>query len=190
MNAEWWSNIELFEKIFWILAIPSTLAFLFQLVTTFIGGDMDIDSDIDSEIDGDTGAGFSFFTLKNLIAFFTIFSWTGLGCLDAGLGKFPSIAIAIFAGLIMMTIMASIFYFASRLTESGTLNLNNAIGSQGEVYLTIPANKGGFGKIQIKIQGSLRELEALTTDTQDLKTGSIVKVVDVSTNNILTVTQN
>jgi hypothetical protein len=40
------------------------------------------------------------------------------------------------------------------------------------------------------VQGSLRELEAVTNDPEDLKTGSIARVVDVSTNNILTVTKN
>jgi hypothetical protein len=178
MSTAWWSTIDLFKKIFWLLAIPSSLAFIIQPVSTFAGGDVDMD--IDTEIEGDTGVGFQFFTHKNLIAFFTIFSWTGLGCIDSGYSQFATLAISVLAGLAMMLVMAS------RLTESVTLNLKIMLGSEGEVYLTIPANKGGYGKIQIKIEGALRELDAVSKDSQKLKTGTIVKV---RTNNILTVTQ-
>jgi hypothetical protein len=190
MNAEWWSSLESFEKIYWAIAIPASFAFLIQLVATFFGGDADADMDIDAEFDADTGIGFQFFTLKNLIAFFAIFSWTGLACIDAGLSKSATIGISVSSGLAMMVIMASIFYFAHKLTQSGTLKLSNAIGSEGETYLTIPANKGGYGKVQINIQGALRDLDALTDDAEDIPTGSIIKVVEVSSNNILTVTKN
>lgn len=187
---EWWNQLTSFEKIFWIIAIPATVAFIIQLVTTFLGGDIDADLEVDTEIETDHGAGVQFFTVKNLIAFFTIFAWTGIACIDAGLSKGLVVFIAFLAGLAMMTIMATIFYYANKLTENGSLDLKNALGAEGEVYLTIPANKGGYGKIQIKVQGALRELEAVTTDNVDLKTGSIAKVIDVSTNNILTVTKN
>ncbi|PCJ66574.1 MAG: hypothetical protein COA58_05780 [Bacteroidetes bacterium] len=190
MNAEWWSTLESFDKIFWLIAIPSSVAFLIQLIATFFGGDVDADIDIDAEFDADTGIGFQFFTLKNLIAFFAIFSWTGLACIDADLGKSMTIVISITAGLAMMVVMASIFYFAHKLTQSGTLKLSNAVGTEGETYLTIPANRSGYGKVQIKIQGALRDLDALTNDNEDIPTGSIVKVVEVSSNNILTVTRN
>jgi hypothetical protein len=190
MDTEWWSALDSFEKTFWIIAIPSSFAFLIQLITTFLGGDMDTDTDLDTEVESDTGVGFQFLTIKNLIAFFTIFSWTGIACIDIGLGKSPTIIISLIAGLVMMTIMASIFYFANKLTESGSLNLRNAVNAEGQTYLTIPAKKGGYGKIQIKIQGALRDLDAVTKDSTDIPTGTIVKVTEVSSNNVLTVTRN
>ena len=49
--------------------------------------------------------------------------------------------------------------------------MKNALNSIGEVYLTVGANRSRTGKIQIKIQGALRELEALTDYNEDLKQG-------------------
>ncbi len=37
------------------------------------------------EIDAYGDIGFQFFTIKNLVVFFTLFGWTGLACLDSGL---------------------------------------------------------------------------------------------------------
>ena len=191
---DWWTTLDSFEKVFWIIAIPATLAFLIQLVLTFVGGDLDGDVDadtgVDAEMDSDHGIPFQFFTLKNLIAFFTIFGWTGIACIDAGLGTASTIIISFLAGTTMMAIMATIFYYMGKLADSGSLELKNALNKEGEVYLRIPAAKGGMGKVQIKVQGALRDLEAMTNDTEDLPTGSIIRVVQVTDNNILIVTKS
>ncbi|MDB9883159.1 hypothetical protein OAD66_08515, partial [Bacteroidia bacterium] len=80
MNSEWWSSLDTIAKVYWIIAIPSGFAFLLQLILTFNGGDVNTYLDIDAEIDGDTGIGFQFFTSKNLVVFFAIFSWVGIAC--------------------------------------------------------------------------------------------------------------
>jgi hypothetical protein len=186
----WFSSLATIEKIYWVFALVFSLAFIIQLIFTFVGGDADgADGDVDAEIEGDSGPGFQFFTIKNMVAFFTIFGWIGLACVKAEMSNGASIAIAVASGLVMMTIMAAIFYFASKLVHSGTLNLNNAINLIGEVYLTIPANRKAFGKVQINVQGSLRELEAMTDDDEDLKTGSLVTVKQIVNNNILLVSK-
>jgi hypothetical protein len=191
---EWWSALNSFEKTFWIIAIPASVAFLVQLVLVFIGGDLegdfDGDTDVDAEVDADHGIPFQFFTLKNLIAFFTVFGWTGLACSDSGLSNWISILISFVSGVVMMSIMATIFYYMGKLTDSGSLDVRNALNSEGEVYLIIPGSRSGFGKVQIKVQGSLRELDAATNDESDIPTGSIVRVVEVSSNNILIVTKS
>ena len=86
-----------------------------------------------------------------------------------------------------MVVMAAIHYFMSKLADSGTLEMKNAIGKTGEVYLTIPARKTGSGKLQVKVQSSVRTLDAMTDELEDIKTGSIVEVVDLIGENILMV---
>lgn len=186
-----WEGLTLFGKIYWAIAIPSSLVFIIQMLMTFIGGEMDTDlGDVDADIDGDTGAGFQFFTIKNTIAFFTVFGWTGLGCIDAGLNPFITILLSTIAGLIMVVILSSLFYFMSRMSEDGTLQLKNAVGKIAEVYLSIPKSQEGYGKVQIKVQGSLRELSAMTRDEEDLKSGSLVQVLEIINNQVLLVTKN
>ena len=67
--------------------------------------------------------------------------------------------------------------------------IENAVGNTGEVYLRIPANREGHGKIQVEIQGTLREMDALTDDEKELPTGSIAQVLEIVNNQILLVTQ-
>jgi hypothetical protein len=86
-----------------------------------------------------------------------------------------------------MLIMASLFYFMSKLAENGTLKMKNAIGKLGEVYLVIPASRKGFGKVQLSVQGSVRTLDAMTDEPENIPTFSIIEVIDVIDDNILIV---
>lgn len=186
---EWFTGLEWFDKIFWIIALIGSGLFVVMMLVTFItgGGDMDVDGDFNGDVDMDADGGFSFFTIKNLIAFFTIFGWSGIAALENDLAKLSVIFIATICGLIMMFIMAGLFYLISRLHDSGTLEIKNAIGNIGEVYLTIGESRSSIGKVNVRIQGALRELEALTDDEAPLKTGSVIEVIDVTNNGILIV---
>lgn len=184
---EWFSNLEFFPKIYWSIALVGSLILVITLILTFIGGDVDDIGDVDTDIESDTGIGFQFITFKNLVGFFTIFGWSGIACIDAGLSKPFTIIISIVCGLIMMTIMAAMFYYMRKLNDSGTLDFNNAKNAVGEVYLTIGANRSKMGKAHVRIQGALRELEALTDSEIELKSGTVIKVKDVTDNGILIV---
>jgi hypothetical protein len=87
----------------------------------------------------------------------------------------------------MMVAMASLFYYLAKLQSSGTLKLSNALNQVGEVYLTIGANRSRIGKVSINVQGTLRELEALTDEAQDLTQSNVVRVKQVTANGILIV---
>lgn len=182
---EWFAELPSFLKTYWIITGISTFLFLIVLVSTVMGTDSDDIGDVDAEIDADTGASFQFFTVKNLIAFFTIFGWSGIASYDAGYSNAVIIIISIICGLAMMTVMATMFYYISKLNSSGTLKMENALNAIGEVYLTVGANRSKIGKVQIKVQGALRELEALTDFDKDLKQGNVIKVIEVTNNGIL-----
>jgi len=186
-----WSEIGVFEQVFWIITIPATVIFLILLVLTIFGGDADTDVDVDTDIDSDIASGdsipFQFISLKNIVAFFTVFGWSGIGFVNAGLATWLVILLATICGLLMMILMATLFYFMSRLAESGTLKMKNAVGKLGEVYLRIPASRGGMGKVQLNVQGSLRTLDAITDDLEEIPTSSIVQVLDVIDDHILLV---
>ncbi len=182
---EWFSELTSFQKMYWVVTSVSTLIFLFVLIGAFMGADGDDIGDIDAEIDADTGAGFQFFTFKNMVAFFTIFGWSGIASMDAGNSKTTTLFISIICGLLMMTAMAALFYYISKLTDSGTLKMKNAVNAIGEVYLTVGANRSKIGKVHIKVQNSLRELEALTDYDADLTQGTVITVVEVTPNGLL-----
>ncbi len=184
-----WSEVGIFEQVFWIITIPATVVFLILLALTIFGGEADtgVDTDIDADIaDGDS-IPFQFISLKNIVAFFAIFGWSGIGFIHAGLPGWLVVLLAFICGLLMMVLMASLFYFMSKFAESGTLNMKNAVGKLGEVYLVIPGNRGGMGKVQLNVQGSLRTLDAITDDPENIQTSSIIQVLDVIDDQILLV---
>ena len=202
--TEWWNSFSSFEQVFWYIAIPFTVILFIQMILTFAGmggtdadiGDADLpDTDADSVDNYDSGGNdfdmepaFHFFTIRNFIAFFTLFGWAGIAAFENGMDKTWTIIIAILVGLFAMLVVASLFYFMGKLVDGGgALNLKNAVSKVGNVYIPIKANSESIGKVQINIQGSLRELQAMTKGAEDLKTGTIVKVVGVASNSILIV---
>jgi len=187
--SEWWPTLGALEKVYWIIAIPFSVIFILQTIMTLFMGDVtDVDSggDVDASIDGDHGLDFQFLSLKNLVAFFTIFGWSGIACINAGVSVPLTIFISLAAGLLMMVIMASLMYFMYKLTDDGSLKLINAKGKIGTVYLTIPAKRSGMGKVQISVQG-LRTLDAMTDHSEEIKTGAIIEVTEIFNNEILIV---
>jgi uncharacterized membrane protein len=185
----WWASMELLEQIYWAFALPFSAVFIIQIIITLIGaggGDIDSTGDADFDVDSDAGIGFQFITLKNFIAFFTIFGWTGIACLDAGLSTGMTVFLSIVCGILMMLLMATLFYLMGKLVESGTMKMDTAIGKTATVYLRIPAAKSGTGKIQVNMQG-IRTLDAMTSNTEDIKSGSLVKIMSIEGDDILMV---
>ena len=185
---EWFAALTIFEKVYWLVAGISSVMLIILMVMTLMGGDSDgIDADVDTEIDGDVGVDFQFLSFKNLMGFLTIFGWTGIATIEEGLPKVFVIIISVICGLLMMFAMASLFYYLAKLQSSGTLKLKNALHQIGEVYLTIGAERSNIGKVSITVQGTLRELEALTDHSVDLTQGDVIKVKEVTDNGILIV---
>jgi membrane protein implicated in regulation of membrane protease activity len=183
----WWNSINSFEQVFWYIAVPFSVILVIQMILTFSGisgGSSDIgsgvhDGNISSEHhSGDLGQSFQFFTLRNFIAFFTIFGWSGITCINLGLSNILTVIISVVSGFIAMIIISLLFYFITKLAESGNSDIKDAIGKTGKVYIPIKANSTNTGKIQISYGGSLREVNAITKGSEDLTTGTLVKVMD------------
>jgi len=185
----WWSDLSNIQQIFWGISIVFSVLFVIQFVLSIIGIDFDADAEADiGDVDGVDGldADFALLSVRSIIAFFTFFGWTGVVALGGGVGSMVAILMASSAGFLAMLVVAYIFYLFMKLQSSGTLNLDNAIGGVGQVYLPVPGDKNGIGKVQIKVQGSLRELDAIS-DGQEIPRGAPIRVIDVIDNQMLLV---
>lgn len=183
----WWQGMSILEKIYWFLAIPFSALFVVQTLLTFIGGDgTGAEGDADVAVESDTGIDFQFLSIKNLIAFFTIFGWVGIVTLGSGSTPLWSGILATLSGLLMMTVMASLMYFMGKLTENGTIELKKSVGKIGTVYLPIPPHRKGMGKVQINQQG-FQTLDAMSDEDETIATGAVVEVISVINNEILVV---
>lgn len=72
-----------------------------------------------------------------------------------------------------------------KLSEDNSFKIENTINKTAEVYLTIPEAKSRKGKIQISVNGSFHELDAITNSSEKLTSGSAVKVVAVEHNLVI-----
>ena len=188
--SSWWQGLELFDKALWGIAIIFSALFLVQLLLSVTGGDGDDGSAIGSSdelVGDDSGIGHQFFSVKNLIAFFTMFGWVGIAAHNSGMSKGVVLIVAILAGLAMVLIMVLLLKNVNKLKHSGTMQIKNALNQVCETYLFIPAKRNGIGKVHIRIQGSLHELDAMTDDEAQIPTGKIVKVTGIVNDQILLV---
>ena len=181
--TEWWTSLDLFMKILWCIAIASSLIFIIETVLTFIGADVEMDMDTDFNMpdggfEGDPSM--NLYTFRNLVNFLLGMSWTAILLQEQIASKALLMVIAFAVGALLVFAVMMMFKGLSKMQQSGNIDLyKSAVGCNGKVYLTVPAERKGSGKVQISINDSIREYDALTDSEDDLKTGTSIKVVEV-----------
>lgn len=176
---------------FTVCAVLGGALFVVRLVLQFFAG-MD-DTDVDVPHDGSdvdlshTDASFRVLSLQGITAFFMIFGLAGRALLlESKAGAVLSIVGAAIAGAAAVWVVAKIFTAMKKLqSPGGTMNLQNAVGREGTVYLTIPA--GGAGKVSVVVQNKLGEFDAVCESKEELKTGTEIKVTRVTGDKVLVV---
>lgn len=185
---EWYFALPLLAQIFWACALIGSVIFLIQLVLTIIGIDS---SDVEVDFDGpdtlDLGGGMSLFSLRALVNFLVGFGWTGVSLAGIISSKVVLVIVAIIVGLFFAWIIGLLWMKIRKLEHNGAYKIEDAVGQTASVYIPIPAARGGTGKIQISIGGSVQELNALTDSQDKLKTGQLVTVESVINGNTLLV---
>ena len=181
--TEWWTSLDIFMKILWCIAIASSLIFIIETVLTFIGADveMDIDTDFDIADGGFEGdPSMNLYTFRNLVNFLLGMSWTAILLKDSIASKALLMLIAFAVGALLVFAVMMLFKGLSKMQQSGNIDVyKSAAGCNGKVYLTVPAERNGTGKVQISINNSVREYDAITDSEDDLKTGTSIRVVEV-----------
>jgi hypothetical protein len=186
----WWQDLEGIQKIYWVIALIFSALFVTQIILSFASGDADAMGDADVSVDADEGIGSQYFTFKNMVAFFTMFGWVGIAGTNAGWNPAVTMIAGIMAGVAVVAMLVFMLNKMMKLQQSGTLDINNALHQTGNTYLFIPAGRKGVGKVQLKVQGSVRELDAMTDDDEDIPSGRPVKVTGIIGNDLLLVSKN
>lgn len=185
----WWTSMDTMQQIVWGIAIITSLIFIIQMIMTFIGMDSNADfsGDFgDTSMTESTSMPFQLFTFRNFINFFLGFSWSYIILSNMIDSAVWIIVLSTFIGVFIVAGVMLIFYLLSKMTESGNIHINQTVGLTATVYIPIPGNRDGKGKIQVSVQNSVREYDAITAG-EALKTGNIVKIIEVVEGNILLV---
>lgn len=178
-------------KILWGITLSASLIFVIQTILTFIGADTDFNTDFDVDstaIDGTDGdSGMGLLTFRNFVNFFLGFGWTSVLLHDRIKSDVILMIVSILIGVVLVATVMMLFKWLSGMQQSGNIDIyKSAIGCSGKVYLTIPACRRGEGKVQISINNSVREYNAVT-DGDTLKTGADISVVEVISDNTVLV---
>lgn len=211
--STWWGSLDIFTQILYCVSIPSTLILIIQTILIIMGfgdggPDMNFSDTSGFEI-ADTGAGMAdpadiadiggdianpadmgamhLFTFQGIITFLCVFSWasilTYIGC-----GLIP---VALIVGFILggaaMFGVAKLIQAMGKLAQNGNIIARKFLGETGTVYIPIPANGKGMGKINIALGERYVEFEAVTEGAEDLASGESVRVTDIHSENILVV---
>ena len=193
MIATWWASLSLVMKVLWGVTLAASLIFIIQSILTFMGADADtdIDVDVDTSLDGtdlsNIEGGSNLYTFRNFVNFILGFGWSAILLRESVSGA-ALILVSALIGIALVVAVMYLFKWLAGMQQSGNINLQQAAaGCEGKVYLTIPASRGGMGKVQITINGAVREYDAVTESDTVLKTGAPIRVVDAVDANTLLV---
>lgn len=133
--------------------------------------------DFGSEVGHDQSAFLKLFSLQTVATFATFFGLVGLGTEGLGWSPVSVGAAASLAGGTALFLVARLMQSLVKLQSSGTLDLANAVGQDGNVYLRVPAHGHGHGRVLLVVQGRTVECRAVTRG-DEIPTGADVRVVD------------
>ena len=198
---DWFQALPPYMRVYWMIAIAASIIFLIQMTLTLLGlGDTDAGGDIgDLDAGGadlgdgngdtmDTGGAIQLFTIRNLVNFLLGVGWGGV-CLSGLMGnRFMLALAAILCGCIMVAAFIIMYRQLMKLEGNGSYRIEESVGQVCEVYIRIPANRSGSGKVQISFHGSVQELPA-QTEGEAIPSSTKVRVTKVVDKAVLIVEQ-
>jgi hypothetical protein len=188
---EWFNTLDPVLKVYWIIAGIASFVFVIQTIMTFVG--MDSSDGLDVNLDSDSGemhadASYPFFSVRSLVNFFLGIGWGGVCFYDTFTSKLWVLVAAVLTGIVLVLIFIVVFKQMMRLKCDNTFHIGETVGKTADVYLTIPAEKSGKGKIQISVRGAFHEIDA-QTEGERISTGAIIRVDQVIDSQTILVTK-
>ena len=190
VGMELLENLDPLLRTFWYVAIPTSLIFIMQTIMTFVGAHHSdgMDAAFDTNADGHDGDGFQVFSFRNLINFLLGFSWTGISFYGLVTSSIGLILIALAVGVGFVWVFFFLIKQLQRLAEDNSFQLEDTLGKEVTVYLKIPAQGNGTGKVLVSARGSMHELAAMS-DGPEIPSNAKAQVTGVE-GDILIVTPN
>lgn len=180
--------------VYTVCAVAGVVVLLVQVAMTIFG--LDADNEPIMEVGDDLEMGdeladhhgtswvFGILSFRSVTAFVAFFGLGGRMALSFDLGDFVAFLWATGLGLGAMIAAALLMRVLHDLRSDGNVHIENALGTTGTVYLTVPARRTGTGKVEVSVQGRSMTYQAIT-NADELRTGSRVKVVGISDPNTL-----
>ena len=191
--TEWWHSLTTATQVFYGIAAFFSAIFAWQFIASLIGlageTEVDVDADVDIDTDGldlddieahgieeagETVVAFKMLSLRAIMAFCMMFSWAVAMYTDGEMPWPKALLYGSLWGLAGWALVAALVYFIRRLAETGNQKLGTCVGTEGSVYLDIPAS--GTGEVRVTVSGVISCVKARSKGDQALSAGTPVKV--------------
>jgi len=126
---------------------------------------------------GQSGLG-GYISFRSLVAAVTFFGLCGVVANSSMVDGTITFLCAVGGGVAALLLVGVLMKEMNRFKDEGTCHIEQALGKQATVYLTIPAHSAGQGKVTVNVQNRTMEYLAITKH-ETLPTGAKVLVVDV-----------
>lgn len=88
-------------------------------------------------------------TFRNLVNFCLGFGWTAVLMHEKIESNALLIIVSVIVGILLVAIVMWIFKWLSEMQQTGNIDVHkSAVGCEGKVYLTIPGERKGEGKVR------------------------------------------
>ena len=155
--------------------------FLIQLAASLFGvdGGLDDADGFDHAGDGLGGALLSFLSVRNVVCFLLAFSITGyFGIRDYAWGPLSAVFGAV-AGAGLVAFNMFLMRALSRLKRDTSVEEDELPGRSALVVFPVLPNRSGQGKIDVKVDGKVMNLLALTDESEELPRNTPVVIEQV-----------
>lgn len=119
------------------------------------------------------------FSVRALSAGLTFFGFAGMAVIGMGLPGLLALPVALVVGAGAAVGVAYIMRQLLRLEQDNTGSIAETVGTVGTVYLPVPGERGGIGKVHLTLRNRTLECAAVTPN-EALVTGAPILVIDVS----------
>ena len=186
--GNWWDGLLVLQQVTFILACAASVLLVVQLIAMLFGLGDDADFDADTDISGaddifnDNGisdaTGLRLVSFRTVVAFIAVGGWITY-TMNFFLAWYYSLIIGVVAGAAAAVGVAYLLKAILKFQSDGNRRMGRAVGSVADVYLTIPPSRTGSGKINVVVQETLTECEAVTDSPQPIPTGARCVVKEV-----------
>lgn len=189
--SDWFIQLDPTLRFYWGIAIFATIVVIIQMTMSFAGmgdidsGDADVDFSTDTDSLDDAGS-MHLLSIRNIFYFLLGFGWAGVSLWNSISSTIILCIAAILVGCLFVAIFIFLFRQMMKLQSNGAFNINDAVGKVCDVYLRIPGENQGLGKVQISFNGSVQELDARTAG-ESIPSGAKVRVLRVIEKKVLEV---
>lgn len=121
---------------------------------------------------------FKILSFRAVVAALAFFGLAGLAAESADASISTTLLVAIGSGAVAVAAVYWMMRGLQELRADGTVRIQRAPGRHGTVYLHVPGENSGSGKIQINLQNRTVEYSAVTSGPE-LRTGTKIVVLGV-----------